>query len=304
MIFLKYYFWISFIILAAAFLIFKPKKNVKRFLVVFPSKIHYSLSIFFALLVAYLFNYDYQIYCQPVGFSKALLLSISVWLIFNPYLKLWFVNSFFSSILLVLSLYLIAFGEGAYIIFLTVFGCIISIPLAIITLLLKRKYKSINFQFINFFTSVVALPIILLILALRNYFINGLKYRVVYVSVILVSIVGVYYSFTQLKRINGIILSADYNIESLEEVANNSIEIYLTELTLGAHWKYHTKICLYDGRRPPFHNPILVLSSFIDSSITDDTRNRSNNLLYKKLFPENQYKFDCLCGQSERWPNY
>ena len=33
---------------------------------------------------------------------------------------------------------------------------------------------------------------------------------------------------------------------------------YITERMLGMHFKYHTELCLYDGWRPPLHDPLLV----------------------------------------------
>lgn len=34
---------------------------------------------------------------------------------------------------------------------------------------------------------------------------------------------------------------------------------YFTERIVGLHWRYHTEICLYDGWRPPLHDPFVVL---------------------------------------------
>lgn len=104
-------------------------------------------------------------------------------------------------------------------------------------------------------------------------------------------------------RLNNIITKIDNSmnkIETTKNKINNNVDNYLTELILGAHWKYHTKLCLYDGIRPPFHDPILGFAQPIlyfgrqfhyEMSLTDRID------LYKQVFPNKKTKFDCKCSK-------
>ena len=85
----------------------------------------------------------------------------------------------------------------------------------------------------------------------------------------------------------------------IKEIVKNPINNYLTELILGAHWKYHTELCLYDGNRPPFHDPVLVVANKVLYPFTL-FRNYpdlpATISLYKKIYPNNPTSFDCYCG--------
>ncbi len=68
----------------------------------------------------------------------------------------------------------------------------------------------------------------------------------------------------------------------------------MTEKILGMHFIYHTRICEYDGWRPPKHEPILVIGMWLNDR--EDPLNvplKTRLLLYEKFFSNNNYKFDC-----------
>ena len=72
---------------------------------------------------------------------------------------------------------------------------------------------------------------------------------------------------------------------------------FMTEKILGMHFIYHTRLCIYDGWRPPRHEPILVIGMWLngrEDPLHVDLEKRLE--LYKKFFPENQYKFECSCS--------
>ncbi len=104
---------------------------------------------------------------------------------------------------------------------------------------------------------------------------------------ILVSITaGVYYNIAS-KQINEF-------VESDYEVLEKN---YMTEKILGMHFIYHTKICVYDGWRPPRHEPLLVLGMWLNGRKDPLYVPLKKRLeLYKEFFPENQYRFDCSCA--------
>ena len=88
-----------------------------------------------------------------------------------------------------------------------------------------------------------------------------------------------------------------------ELLTENKIDNYLTELILGAHWKYHTKICIYDGWRPPFHDPVLGFAQpflYYGEQFNYELSMTNRVNLYEKIFPENNRTFDCKCAKNER----
>lgn len=91
-------------------------------------------------------------------------------------------------------------------------------------------------------------------------------------------------------------------INSFEKFKENNYakldKNFMTEKILGMHFIYHTRIeIVYDGWRPPKHEPLLVIGMWLNNRIDPLELNLENRLkLYKKFFPENQYKFSCSCG--------
>lgn len=91
---------------------------------------------------------------------------------------------------------------------------------------------------------------------------------------------------------------ASHSIKAFE--ASNYTELdqtFMTEKILGMGFIYHVSFCEYDGWRPPLHEPILVIGMWLNGSkdpLKIDLKTRL--ALYKKFFPQNQYKFDCSCA--------
>ena len=75
---------------------------------------------------------------------------------------------------------------------------------------------------------------------------------------------------------------------------------FMTEKILGMHFIYHTRICEFDGWRPPKHEPLLVLGMWLNGRqdpLKVSLEERLN--LYKTFFPNNTVKFDCSCAVGE-----
>ncbi len=104
----------------------------------------------------------------------------------------------------------------------------------------------------------------------------------------IITAIGIGYSYK--KAIHSIEVFKSSNYTELERN-------YMTEKILGMHFIYHTRICEFDGWRPPKHDPALVIGMWLNSRydpLKVDLNTRL--LLYKKFFPNNPYKFDCSCG--------
>lgn len=56
---------------------------------------------------------------------------------------------------------------------------------------------------------------------------------------------------------------------------------YMAERMLGMHFKYHMSLCLFDGWRPPLHDPFLVVATWLNFSFM---HNPSAETFRKSLF--------------------
>lgn len=107
----------------------------------------------------------------------------------------------------------------------------------------------------------------------------------------------------QINNITKRISTTTNKEKELKEIVANPINSYLTELILGAHWKYHTELCLYDGWRPPFHDPILVVANKVlypFSHFYQGTDYENAIQLYEAIYPDKPIEFDCKCASNER----
>ena len=85
-------------------------------------------------------------------------------------------------------------------------------------------------------------------------------------------------------------------VEQYETLPND----FMTEHIVGMHFKYHTKICLYDGWRPPVHEPLLIMGLWMNNmkDPLQATSLRERVELYIKLYPDKPYKMECGCQGS------
>lgn len=179
-------------------------------------------------------------------------------------------------------------------------------------------YCVIFLENMNVFGLFLVLVGIGLILLIPHFFImqliwkNGIKpirkaSRYAFLSAILLCIGIVVYVGNDYKH-------AMQSIEKFKK--SNYTELdknFMTEKILGMHFIYHTRIeMIYDGWRPPKHEPLLVIGMWLNNRVDPLTVNLEKRLeLYKKFFPENEYKFDCSCGimysktyhQDKMWKN-
>lgn len=89
------------------------------------------------------------------------------------------------------------------------------------------------------------------------------------------------------------------NVENMKRSNFETLKIdYMTERVLGMHFIYHTRIeAIYDGWRPPLHDPLMVVGMRLNSDIDPlpiDLKERI--ALYKKFFPSNPIRFKCRCA--------
>lgn len=72
----------------------------------------------------------------------------------------------------------------------------------------------------------------------------------------------------------------------------------MTERILGMHFRYHTRICIFDGWRPPLHDPAMVIGMRLtgDKDPLEGMTLESRLLLYHEVYPSLPVKNHCACS--------
>lgn len=305
MLIYKPYFLILQGLIVLLFIILGVLKKEKKYFL-FSSKIHFALYFICAVVVGYFFNKDYQLFCIPVMWTKILLLVYSAYLVFQWIFKNVLSEAINQIILgagLYITLYIILFGSIEYLIWAGV-QLLFIIPIFFISKFLNKKYKTRIFDVLNFYGATILLPYIIMIWTIWQ----GLgKKRVHKFSLLILPFLFILIGLSLTFRMNMLIseINKEENkVLKIETLIKNPTDKYLIELILGAHWKYHTVLCLYDGWRPPFHDPILsipqLLIPFPKHFYYDKISLPERVKLYKKAFPENKRNFVCKCAKNER----
>jgi hypothetical protein len=294
------------------------RKRVETFELskLFQSKIHFlTMNIGVIVSCCYL-NIQRQLFCIPVTWTLILLCLFCVSFLAFPFVnkhsKLFLVITGFTGLGFFISVYILLFGREEYLIFMAVNLVLISIIMAFawaLKKITKQNYSNV-YKAIWFYAAIILTPYLIifqLILFFKSLCTKTQK--IIYISssifVLLIGLMLTYQINTILKKIN-----TSQNIElDLRTLNKNPINNYLTELILGAHWKYHTELCNFDGWRPPFHDPVLVISNkvlfpFEHFGSSTNLTSFYDRTLYEALYPNNATAFDCKCAKNEHLFEY
>ncbi|UPT68752.1 MAG: hypothetical protein M0D57_09070 [Sphingobacteriales bacterium JAD_PAG50586_3] len=231
------------------------------------------VTIFLALLFLTTLTIPITITSKPVKYLQAIILGSGVFIL----------------------LYIIAFASYEYLIFMLVLTTL-AIPVDVAIRYFKKTYRTKELDIIYLPIIIVITPYFLLV-QLAHYYTTlhskALK-RAFIISPVVILIMGVCLAL----RINYLTNTFTANLnnpQAIRAILNNPVDEYLGELILGAHWKYHTELCMYDGIRPPFHNPILGFAHMLHLH-TGVSAYHENFVLYTKVFPDEDITFDCKCS--------
>lgn len=225
------------------------------------------------MLLMFSLNTLYQGFCVPSTWAQLVLLICGINFLFSPYLiqsRFGPIAAFINGIACCVLIYMIVFLElnhlfGFILIFVGV-GVVFFLPHFFI-------YQLIRMYFIEPFSVLqrkIFLSAILLCLMLMGY-------------------AGVLYN-KALADVN------DFKTGGYNELN----QTFMNEKILGMHFIYHTRICIYDGWRPPIHEPLLIMGLWLNGRkdpLAVDLKTRLN--LYKRFFPDNPYKYECSCAIEE-----
>ncbi len=302
--------WVYFLaIQAIVVIVFYLKRKVRESFElsrIFSTRIHFlfiNLSVF---ILCYWYNTERQLFCNPVPWAATLIILFCGAFLLFPFVpknsKLRFPVILITGLGLFMVPYFLLFARQEYLIFL-----LLNIPIfLIIHFLVKyvnRKFETNVFSSLYFYPAVVLTPFLL---AYQLFlFVKSLRPRQKWLFAFAPALCLVIVIVTTVKihKIIHRIENMDTNIDKPILETGNVFERYLAELTLGAHWKYHTELVLVDGWRPPYHDPILVCANKIlnpFSKFDQGTDLENATMLYKSTFPENRTEFSCKCATHER----
>lgn len=298
----KYYFLLSLLLVIVSYFFIRKQNWTSDKYALFENKYIYSIVIGAALFVGINYNLDYQLFCNPVKWTFGILIPVLTWLILFPHLlHLKFLNGF-NSLLYGFSLsvlgYILLFGRGPYLIMLAVVS-IVGVPLFLYSKKLKLQQNRFLFDWINFYALTFFAPLYLFYLLISKFKeFNKFLALIPIIGILLFSL----YSSIKMNEYESLIMKSQLNEHKIAAIKTSPLNTYYLELVLGLHWKYHTRMAVVDGWRPPFHDPIVGMRFNLFSS----SKHNSYFILkewYKYVFPERETAFECKCAKNMIWIN-
>ncbi len=273
----------------------------------FPTKTHFIIVNVCVFIACYLYNTERQLFCRPVPWAATVIILFFISFLVLPFItkhtRLLNILASICGLGFFIAIYILVFATRDYLIFVMANIPIILI-LHFVLKVIKRKCQTTIFDALYFYPAIILTPFLLLyqLCVLIKSLRTKTQKRLFIATPILTLIISLTLAFQINSIINRIYVATDKQKE-LKEIIANPINNYLTELILGAHWKYHTQLCLYDGWRPPFHDPTLVIARYFFSIpyyFEQGTEQMGGESLYKIIFPKNNTKFNCKCALKER----
>ncbi len=225
------------------------------------------------LIAAVSLNKAVQAFCVPVFWARLTLYVVAAGMLFFPLRLatrleqlLAFVNGFGLCVCLYSILFLEEFALYA----------VLLIPIGYGIVLLGPVYFLI--RFIRHYVTRPASG------RLRGYFLGGAT-----VGLILFFLAGFLYH---------------QSIQQIHQAQRDGMstlpKTYMNERVLGMHFLYHTRICIYDGWRPPYHDPLLVAGLWWHNYYDPANPNLGVRISqYRECFPNLPVRADCACANNE-----
>lgn len=303
--FFNFSYFVVFQVVILLVYVLRRQSEEHLFSKLFPTRAHFVVSNLAIVLLAVIYNTERQLFCHPVNWATILLVLSFLSLLIVPFVNL---KNQLTSIIVVfngvgvfISFYLILFARGEYLIFLF-FNLPIILGLHFLIKYLNKRFGTNLFNAFYFYPAVLLTPFLLLYESwLLFKSLTNFQSRIFIAPPIIVFVIMIVLAI-RIDYLVGEIKKIHNDSQKVMSLINNPVDRYLTELILGAHWKYHTQLCLYDGWRPPYHDPVLVSANKLlhPFSLFDQGVEMESAIdLYKKLYPENKTKFDCRCAKNE-----
>lgn len=151
--------------------------------------------------------------------------------------------------------------------------------------------------------AVISVPLLIGILGLAPFLFNfQILYKIYkrrsvkvfsgFAFAMLVAGVACYYCYDKYQYNSSFL--ANHDVQSMEHIQAN----FWTERIIGMHIKYHTKVCEFDGWRPPLHDPFLIIGLRLNNY--NDALNQftieERIAIYNNWFPEKDLHQSSACA--------
>ena len=264
-----------------------------------------TMNIGVILTCVYL-NIQRQLFCIPVPWTIVLLGLFCICFLSFPFAnkdskKFKFICAF-TGLGFFIAFYIVIFGRYEYAIF-AFANLIVTLLIWPIIRLLNKICKNKVANALWFYGAFTLAPYFLFwqLILMYKALTTAIQRRIYILSSFFVLSIGLLLTY-QMKTIFDK-ANDSRNLENdMQALNRNPVNAYLIELALGAHWKYHTELCCYDGWRPPFHDPVLVISNkvlFPFEYFGFGTKLFQNHNLYENLYPDKATHFNCRCARRE-----
>lgn len=246
-------------------------------LIKLPIWVKVLLSLVFISLTAVI-NELGQNFCRPVFWFLVTLITIAICFISYPVLSKF--KKAQSIVLITSSLILWVYGFALIFMVQGDFGIVLMsyllfFPSLILVITIRRVKRQWNKNFI-------------------------VQFKIFHSIILLLVTIAMFHYYTVSKQIQ-----SAKTIKQHQEIKNQSvISNYFVERIVGLHFIYHTRLCVYDGWRPPLLDPIISLGctffgdplSEIKNPILDNLESRIK--IYKALYPNKPIAKSCKCSQA------
>ena len=297
------------------FIVVPVKSSTERLKIFSITPKHLSVLNLLAAIAIFSINRMGQFFCVPVDWSATVLIIFALSMIIYPLLddknKANYFISFSHGIGLLICVYCIIFylSEAIGGLILAFFlGLIIYLPsLAISQIVIQVfkithvKSKQIIILPAFFIVIVVGLPFIWLGQIIKRFLKSNNIHRVIILSTCIILLIFTSFFVKAYQNIvdnRDAILKVETRV--VNEIKSNFFGDYMLEKAIGWGLVYHVEICIYDGWRPPMHDPFLVISNWIVNKgepLSADFQVKKS--LYKQFYPQIPIKKKCSCGIEE-----
>lgn len=273
----------------------------------FENKYIYSIVIGAALIVGINYNLDYQLFCHPVEWTYWILIPVFGWLVLFPHLMditfLKGVNSLLYGLSLVVLYYILLFARGYYL-FMLFLVSLVAAPVYLYSKRIKDKKNNFTYDWINFYGITFFAPFYLFFLLVSKFEAFNKVFAIIPLVVVLSFSL---YSTIKMNKYEQLVINWELDEHKIAVIKSDPLNAYYLELLLGMHWKYHTRMSITDGWRPPFHDPVIAIRGWLNwlSPLYKPTNLDFRTLkeLYEQVFPEKNTEFECKCAKNEVWMN-
>ncbi len=317
-----YLFLLAFCqVFVLVFYLKKPSTNPDSwFWSLFHTPKHLAVVNFAAAISIFSINRIGQYFCVPVTWASVILILLVLSMVFYEFVKkdsyLDFAISFIHGIGILVCIYCLIFYNGYS---LVLFALVLSffcawvgfVFIGTFLVLYKLIDKALKINRFDehkigatpmlFWALTVALPLVWLIQIVKRLGQKNVKHKALAsFSFVLMLVFTGFFISAHKKVTDNKTLILSFDEKKIRELQSDFFTNYMLERAMGWAMIYHTELCVFDGWRPPMHDPFLVVSDwFLKKGEPLDSDFETKKKLYKAFYPQISIKKKCSCAIEE-----